>query len=582
MADIGHRETDILLSDMEAKIMNIYADAAQGVQDKLDDYMRRFEVKDEIWQKRVASGKATQAEYTQWRTGQIMMGQRWEEMRDTLSNDLWNANDIARSVVNGYMPGVYSLNHDYATFAVEKGSRLDTSYTLYDRQTAERLLREEKILPDPGTQMKRRIAKDKDIAWQKGQIQSVTLQGILQGESIPNLSKRIAETLGESNHKSTIRYARTACTAAENAGRLDAYKRAEEMGIKMQQTWVATLDNRTRHEHRQLDGQTVGVDEPFVVDGEKIRYPGDPLAAPGLIWNCRCTTIAQIKGYERDISDTSLRNDDRLKDESYDKWREGHGISIPITHQEEMSEKMRDYYIRKYYGGGYEKKETSASDFGNAKGLTDEHKKGMQKVLDASAHDEAKQIYSQYADQLVCVNGDTKKGAYFSARDGGVTMNLQRSAQGNGYQTPYELSFHEFGHMVDWLAGGKDGRNYLSSQPEDGVRLMSVIKSDYKDFKKAIGAKNVNDVISILKSEDMDKRTCGNISDILESCTGKSYPLGIGHGVSYHKRDGATEREFFAEVISSAACNEASYQQMVRLFPNAVNMVWDKVGRVLG
>jgi hypothetical protein len=58
------------------------------------------------------------------------------------------------------------------------------------------------------------------------------------------------------------------------------------MGIEMQQTWVATLDGRTRHEHRMLDGQTVPIGEPFEVDGYKIRYPGDPTAEGFLIWNC--------------------------------------------------------------------------------------------------------------------------------------------------------------------------------------------------------------------------------------------------------------------------------------------------------
>ena len=79
----------------------------------------------------------------------------------------------------------------------------------------------------------------------------------------------------------------------------------------------------------------------------------------------------------------------------------------------------------------------------------------------------------------------------------------------------------------------------------------------------------------------MDKKVCGNISDILEKCTGKSYPLGIGHGAAYHKRDGATEKEFFAEVLDSAVANRPAYDQIVRLFPNAVDLVWDMVRSVI-
>lgn len=349
MTDEGHKETDDLLEEMEKKLKKEYAKAVKDTQDKLDDYMRRFEIKDAQWQKWVEEGKKTQKEYEKWRTGQIMIGKRWEEMRDTLAQDFHNANVIARSVVDGYMPEVYALNHNYATFEVEKGSQLDTSYTLYDRQTVERIARENpEVLPPPGKSMKAKIAANKDIAWQAGQIQSATLQAIIQGESIPNMAKRICTELGNTDYASAVRYARTSTTGAENAGRHDAYKRAENMGIQMMQTWVATLDNRTRHEHRVLDGQTVGIDEPFEVDGMEIRYPGDPSAPPELVWNCRCTTIGQVKGFETDVTDMNLRHDSHLGDMSYEDWKKGHGSSQPITRQTRIGESMSESYKREY------------------------------------------------------------------------------------------------------------------------------------------------------------------------------------------------------------------------------------------
>ena len=44
------------------------------------------------------------------------------------------------------------------------------------------------------------------------------------------------------NRASTIRTARTSVTAAQNAGRMDSYHSAEEMGIKLKKEWLATLD----------------------------------------------------------------------------------------------------------------------------------------------------------------------------------------------------------------------------------------------------------------------------------------------------------------------------------------------------
>lgn len=325
MNDLGHKETDKILEELEKKINREYRQAVIETQQKLTEYFADYKRKDQMWQEWVKDGKKTEKEWKEWRTGQMMVGDRWKEMRDTLAEDYHNANQIARSMVNGYMPDVYALNHNYSTFLVEKGAKVDTSYTLYDRQTVERLIRDEpELLQPPGASMKKKLAFRKDLAWQKGQIQSVTLQSILQGESVGKMANRIAETMGEFNHAASIRYARTATTSAENAGRLDGYKRADNMGIKMKQTWIATLDGRTRHEHRQLDGQTVGIDEPFKVDGYEIRYPGDPQAEAFLIWNCRCTTIAQIDGFERNPEDMGLRYDEKLGDMTYDEWKNEH------------------------------------------------------------------------------------------------------------------------------------------------------------------------------------------------------------------------------------------------------------------
>ena len=219
--------------------------------------------------------------------------------------------------------------------------------------------------------------------------------------------------------------------------------------------------------------------------------------------------------------------------------------------------------------------------FKNVKGLTDDFKKGMAETLDKCQFQEAKDLYKKFADELVCVDGNLKRGAYFSSFGGGVYMNLDTVAKGNHYEFPYEVAFHEFGHMSDWLAGGKNSMKYLSNTPIEGKQLLDVIKSDFKEFKKTLGVSKAADVIQTLAAEGMDKRTCGNISDILEKCTNTSYPLGIGHGKNYHKRDGATEKEFFAEVLDSAVTNEASYNQMRRLFPNAVDLVWKMIRGIL-
>lgn len=339
--DAGHRETDELLAKLERDISALYEEAAADVEAKLADYLRRFEIKDKTWQKWVKEGKKTKEEYLNWQKGQMMMGYRWEALQSQLAEDLTNADQIARSIINGYTPEVYAINHNHATYEIENGMKVNTSYTLYDRQTVERLMRDNPdLLPAP------KVDIPKDLRWNKQHIQSAVLQGIVQGESIPKIASRMM-MVADMDRKAAIRTARTAITRAENAGRVDGYKRAQAMGIEMRQQWVATLDGRTRHSHRQLDGEVAEVGGTF---SNGCRYPGDPRGDPSEVYNCRCTLIASLKGFERDLSDLSIRRSEKLEGMTYEEWKKDHGKSERITKGEEISNAMRQKYINEYQG----------------------------------------------------------------------------------------------------------------------------------------------------------------------------------------------------------------------------------------
>ena len=346
--DNGHEETEEVLKRIEKRISKEYKQAEEEIQRKLEEHMRKFKKKDALKRKALENGLITEEEYKQWRIGQLAMGQRWEDMKQTIAEDYSNRNQIARSIAFDSMPEVYAINHNYGTYLVEMGAHLDTSYTLYSRDAVEYLFSGGNFYPGPGRRVTARINQGLDVAWNKRQVQSVMMQGILQGESIGGIATRLAETVGESNRKSAIRNARTMATCVQNAGRIESFKRAEAMGIDLEQEWLATLDGRTRHEHRQADGQRVPVGKPFYIDGYALSEPGDP-AAPGyLIYNCRCTVIAAVKGYTSDASDLSLRNTNHMGDMSYEEWKEGHGVSQSITHQDEVAETMRRVYGAEY------------------------------------------------------------------------------------------------------------------------------------------------------------------------------------------------------------------------------------------
>lgn len=343
--DPAHEETERLLAQMEKRIQKEYSVAEKEIQAKIDDYMDRFALKDQKWQEWVKDGTKTKAQYQQWRIGQMAVGKRWESLKQTVSEDLYHADQIAKSIVKGYMPEVYATNFNYGTYEAEVGAHVDTSFTLYSRESVERLYRKDPdILPAPGKKVSKEIAEGRAVRWNKQQLQSVMTQGILQGDSIPKLASRLAKEVGDSDMKASIRNARTMATGVQNAGRVDAYKRAQDKGIKMVQMWRATLDNRTRHSHRQLDGEKQPVGEPF---SNGCEFPGDPHGAPSEIYNCRCTLRGVVAGLEPQA--IKYRDTSAIGNISYDEWKaQKQSESNPITLQKEKGEAIEESYKNEY------------------------------------------------------------------------------------------------------------------------------------------------------------------------------------------------------------------------------------------
>lgn len=89
--------------------------------------------------------------------------------------------------------------------------------------------------------------------------------------------------------------AQTEALRAFNAGRNEVWVQAADKGKvdrhNVRRVWRAVMDSRTRDIHAGMDGQEVGLEEPFIdADGNRYMYPGDTsLGAPAeAVINCRC------------------------------------------------------------------------------------------------------------------------------------------------------------------------------------------------------------------------------------------------------------------------------------------------------
>ncbi len=260
--DPAHRRTDKELAALEKRISAEFQRAAEELEKVISDYFSKLKKRDAQQLDRLEKGKITPEQYTQWRLAQIGRGKRFEALRDRISERMTQANEVAAAYINDSSPGIYSLNRNYAAYTIEQQVGANVGFDLWDEQTVKRLLTERPDLM-PYYPPQRAVKRGIDLSWGKGQITAQITSGILQGEPIKKLADRLQSRIPDMTRTSAIRAARTAVTSAQNAGRMEGFAAAEEMGIQLKKRWVATLDGRTRHAHAALDGQTQDQDKPF-------------------------------------------------------------------------------------------------------------------------------------------------------------------------------------------------------------------------------------------------------------------------------------------------------------------------------
>ena len=482
MSDPAHIATDAEIAKLEKLITKEYKKAYKEASKKCEDYFATFAAKDAKWQEWVAKGTKTQKEYKEWRQGQMLVGKRWEDLRDTLAQDYANAAKITMSIAKGYAPEVYAINHNYATFQIEKGCGLDTSYTLYSRESVERMYKgKPKLYHTYGKAVAKEIKEGKQYAWDRRRITSVLTQAILQGESIPKITKRL-EQVTAGDHKAAIRNARTMMTGVQNAGRVDAIDRANSKGIPVQKQWLATLDMRTRHWHKALDGVIVDNDEPFENEIGKIMFPGDPDADGANVYNCRCTLLPAIKGYEIDVTDPSVRPNDKLGKMTYEEWlAEKKSISNPITLPEEKAATIKGAWWKKYGGGAAKEHKFTGAE---GKALMDKYE---QEALTK----EFKGIWSN----------KTVTAADYPNMKKDVTdkkWNLNKQIQ-KAIDKDDAAAYSKYKDMMDELLEfEKQGKKYLELNP---VEAKSAAKKTAKAAKSADNAKDVSKAAKVANAE---------------------------------------------------------------------------------
>ena len=491
MADVAHEAADASIEAFRREVAETYREAQKTAEKRLTAFLKRYEKRDAEWSERVSRGEATEDEWRSWRRSQMLAGRDYRAMLDQVSAGYTHANEVAMAALSGRLPEVYAENYNYGCYQVESAAGVDTSFCLQDASTVQRMLTDSgSYIPEP------KVKPKKDEAWNRRMLSSQLTQGVMLGESIPKIASRVRNVTG-SNMAAAVRTARTCTTAAENAGRVDSYRRAKGMGIDLKQEWLATLDGRTRSSHRQLDGERVEVGAKF---SNGCRYPGDPEGPSWEVYNCRCTLIAAVDGV--DYSDgkrwsrlpegmtyeewkagkpaaTGARPSDRTISEFMDmpgtaRKLEAAGVSRTEARRL-LTAQLKDYGVpsgsfRKMSAGDQQRaldaalsrirRATGGPDLSADvyKALTKEQRADVSRLV-KKADRKARSVYLKNESRFRLIDPDYEGNAGFVCQfEGsgriGVRMKVAEDFSDDAIFGRGNTWFHEFGHYVDYLSTG--------------------------------------------------------------------------------------------------------------------------------
>lgn len=574
MGDQAHDFAEQKIAEFQAEVRETYQQAQADAQEALSRFLKRFEKEDERQREKVKAGELSEADYKAWRKGKILRSGQLSSTLDQVSQAMTEANQVAVAALAGRLPEVYAENANFAAFQTCEASGLDLAFSLVDAPTVQHMLTAgEALFSVPALDVA------KDVAWNRRLMASQLTQGVLLGESIPKMARRVKSVTG-SNIAAATRTARTAVTGAECAGRVSSYERARDMGIKLKQEWVATLDGRTRHSHRKLDGEKVEVGGTF---SNGCRFPGDPTARYAEICNCRCTLVAAVEGFE---TDDAKRASKLPKGMTYEEWKAGHAERPPhdssgrtmgefigqpsVKAQLEkrgmsenqarkaLSEHLKAQGISGNAFRGMQKAEQQAqwraamAGFGMTPlggslpvGLsgTKEARRmaqGMAKALRKCDDQGVKSMFAKYGESLR-VKDEAGHVAWYNPLTRAVEMKVAEAAKGSKWHKPYQVVFHEFGHMIDYEAGNGSPASLRSG-------IVKAIDSDWRKMQ-------VKALVDLhLESGSENPRSL--FSDLVHFAkkTGNDSVLGIARRArSAYKVEGKP----FDEIIESGAFKQA-------------------------
>ncbi len=348
----------------------------------------------------------------------------------------------------------------------------------------------------------------------RNQIRKAVLEASADGLGQVDTAKIIQDRVGGAvGRRRANLIARTETHAAASFAN---HETAKSFGVPMRKQWVATNDGRTRSWHSNVNGQTVDIDEDFIVPYKGVEYrmkhTGDPNGGVHNNINCRCVTIY--------LEPEDVVTDDLPKEPPTAKPDAKDFIDIaPVVRTLSRGSVGMDEFNKVLNAALTVQTARAAKRAGMPTEIVEDNERGFCTWLGGTIH------------------AGTKQG----------------------------VLEHEFGHFVDYKIGRARGiRNKSGSPAWSEQNLTQPMRADQKlNGLKLTWNEGMREKLEGWNRELFDRDARGMpiakfegaelVSDIIDAHVGGEFSrrlIAWGHSRSYYKERGNKEAEIFANLFA--------------------------------
>lgn len=308
------------LNRLRRRILRVYGTARREMTEQLTEFLEHYQKLDAYKRQQLEAGKITESDYRTWLRNQVFQSEMMHQKLDNITQTCTTAQQTAYKLARDEQYDIFALGANWAFYELEQAAGVAFNLTLYNTEAVKRLLLENpKLVPN------KRIKSESNKTYDAWVFNRYVTKGIIQGKSVHDIAVQAVQGMADTEVDWAMNNAITALTGAQNAGTMQQLRNAEAIGIECKR-WNSNLDYRTRETHRLLDQETADLDEPFKVQGYEIMYPGDPNAAPEMVYHCRCKVTGALVKYPRQ---DAMRLDNTTKevtsDLTYTEWYKAKG-----------------------------------------------------------------------------------------------------------------------------------------------------------------------------------------------------------------------------------------------------------------